>query len=137
VQVHRALPEWIPGKVTAAEDELLAAPETLRSLLRYLDAQGMRDPRGAGTAENEAAIDFAVKEFSTAIADQERYGAAKTLALSAGNESAGIRVPDGLFGFLQGAGEGLPAFDVAKLEDLLERRLRLPGLGWNGRWPSS
>ena len=47
------------------------------------------------------------------------------LALSAGTDSAGIRVPGGLVSFLQGAGEGLPAFDAAKLEDLLERQLRL------------
>jgi hypothetical protein len=128
-QVRRALLEWIPGKVTVAEDELLAAPETLRSLLRYLDAHGLRDPRGAATAENEAAIDSAAQEFGTAIADQERYGAAKTAVLSAGTDSASIRVPGGLVSFLQGVGEGLPAFDAAKLEDLLERQLRLPGLG--------
>ena len=73
-QVRRALLEWIPGKVTAPQEDLLAAPETLRSVLRYLDATGLRDPRGAATAENEAAIDAAAKEFGAAIADQERYG---------------------------------------------------------------
>ena len=54
-QVHRALLEWIPEKVTAPEGDLLDAPETLRSLLRYLDAHGLRDPRGAATEENESA----------------------------------------------------------------------------------
>src|SRR5229473_403622 len=39
-QVRRALLEWIPEKVTAPEGDLLDAPETLRSLLRYLDAHG-------------------------------------------------------------------------------------------------
>src|SRR5262249_3001503 len=40
-QVRRALLEWIPGNVTALEEDLLEAPETLRSLLRYLDAHGL------------------------------------------------------------------------------------------------
>jgi hypothetical protein len=44
-QVSRALLEWIPEKVTAPEGDLLDAPETLRSLLRYLDTHGLRDPR--------------------------------------------------------------------------------------------
>ena len=46
-QVRRALLEWIPEKVTAPDEDLLDAPETLRTLLRYLDAHGLRDPRGA------------------------------------------------------------------------------------------
>jgi hypothetical protein len=97
-QVRRALLEWIPEKVTAAEDELLAAPETLRSVLRYLDAHGLRDPRGATTAENEVAIDSAAKEFAAAIADRERYGAAKTVALSSGTDTV-------LASFLPGAAQ--------------------------------
>jgi hypothetical protein len=44
-QVERALPHWIPGKVTAVPEDLLDAPETLRTLLRYLEATGLRDPR--------------------------------------------------------------------------------------------
>jgi hypothetical protein len=43
-QVERALLHWIPGKVTAAPEDLLDAPETLRTLLRYLEATGLRDP---------------------------------------------------------------------------------------------
>jgi len=134
-QVRRALLDWIPGKVTAPQEDLLAAPETLRSLLRYLDATGLRDPRGAATVENEAAIDAAAKEFAAAIADEERYGVAKTMALSAGYGDAGIRLPDGLASFLQGIDGDLPAFDAAGLEDLLERQLMLPGLGHDRTYP--
>ena len=134
-QVRRALLEWIPGKVTAPREDLLAAPETLRSVLRYLDATGLRDPRGAATAENEAAIDAAAKEFGTAIADEEGYGLAKTAALTAGYGDAGIRLPDGLASFLQGIDGDLPAFDAAGLEDLLERQLMLPGLGHDRTYP--
>ena len=128
-QVRRALLEWIPGKVTAPREDLLAAPETLRSLLRYLDATGLRDPRGAATAENEAAIDTAAEEFAAAIADQERYGLAKTAVLAGGYGDPGIRLPEDLASFLQGLGEDLPGLDTGRLEDLLARQLKLPGLG--------
>jgi hypothetical protein len=83
-QVERALRHWVPGKVTAAPEDLLDAPETLRTLLRYLGATGLRDPRGATAAENEAAISAATAEFSSAIADPDRYGLATTLALAVG-----------------------------------------------------
>src|SRR5947209_19303752 len=58
-QVLRALLEWIPEKVTAPDEDLLDAPETLRTLLRYLDAQGLRDPRRAAVQEHESASDAA------------------------------------------------------------------------------
>jgi hypothetical protein len=55
-QVRRALLEWIPEKVTAPVEHLLDAPETLRTLLRYLDAHGLRDPRGAAVREKKARL---------------------------------------------------------------------------------
>ena len=136
-QVRRALLDWIPGKVTAPQEDLLAAPETLRSLLRYLDATGLRDPRGAATVENEAAIDAAAKEFGAAVADQERYGPAKTAVLSAGYGDAGIRLPDGLASFLQGI-EGICRHSTRPgLRTFLSGGSCCPAWGMNGRWPSS
>ena len=87
----------------------------LSDRLSFLDVSSINSaaPRGAATAENEAAIDTAAKEFGTAVADQERYGPAKTAVLSAGYGDAGIRLPDGLASFLQGSGKDLPAFDAA------------------------
>ena len=58
-QVRRALLEWIPEKVTAPGEDLLDAPETLRTVLRYLDAHGLRDPRGAAVKDDKDAIDAA------------------------------------------------------------------------------
>jgi len=66
-QVRRALLEWIPEKVAASREDLLEAPGSLRTLLRYLDAHGLRDPRGATAGENESAIDAAEKEFADAL----------------------------------------------------------------------
>ena len=76
-QVRRALLD--PEKVTAAREDL-EGPGTLRPLLRYLNAHGLHDPRGAAAGENESAIDAAEKEYPGALADPGRYGTAKTVA---------------------------------------------------------
>jgi hypothetical protein len=55
-EVRRALLRWLPTQMTVPSDA------TLRTLLRYLDARGLRDPRGATLAENEKAIDEAANE---------------------------------------------------------------------------
>ena len=126
VQVRRALLEWILGKVAAAKEdkeEVLAAPETLRCLLRYLDAHGLRDPRGAATAENEAAIDAVAQEFAAVIENEERSGASPVTAASAGPGGAGIGFPADLADFLHGIEEGIPGFSAALLEEVLERQL--------------
>jgi hypothetical protein len=128
-QVRRALLEWIPAKVTAPAEELLAAPETLRSLLRYLASTGLRDPRGAATAENESAIDTVADEFGDAIADPDRYGLAKTAVLSAGHGGTSLGLPEGLASFVEEFLEDGPVLDATQLEDLLERQLTLPILG--------
>jgi hypothetical protein len=122
-QVERALLGWIPGKVTAAPENLLDAPETLRTMLRYLAATGLRDPRGATVAENEAAIDAAAAEFSAAIADPARYGLAKTMALA-----AGLDKPEAIEAFLQGGPETLPDVDPGVVQAAMARQARLPAL---------
>jgi hypothetical protein len=122
-QVERALLHWIPGKVTAAPEDLLDAPETLRTLLRYLEATGLRDPRGATVAENETAIDAAAAEFSAAIADPDRYGLAKTMALA-----AGLDQPEAIEAFLQGGPETLPDVDPGVVLAAMARQARLTAL---------
>ena len=119
-QVRRALLDWIAGKVTAPDEILLEAPGTLRTLLRYLDSHGLRDPRGTATAENEAAIDAAVGEFARAIRDEDRYGMAKTIAMSARDHGVDIGDPDAITGFMEDVQAGRVVLD----EDLLERAAR-------------
>ena len=128
-QVRRALLEWIPEKVAAPQQDLLDAPETLRTLLRYLDAQGLRDPRGAAVGENEPAIDAVVKEFADAIGDQERYGVAKTVAMSARDRGVDIGDPEALTAFLGNVEEGRLVLDEDLLGRALERQLGRPDLG--------
>ena len=122
-QVERALLHWIPGKVTAAPEHLLDAPETLRSLLRYLEATGLRDPRGAAVAENEAAIDAASADFAAVIADPNRYGLAKTMALA-----AGLDQPKAIEAFLQERPETLPDVNPEVVLAAMARQARLPAL---------
>ena len=122
-QVERALLHWVPGKVTAAPEDLLGAPETLRSLLRYLEATGLRDPRGATVAENEAAIDAAAAEFSAAVADPGRYGLAKTMALAAGLDN-----PEAIEAFLQEGPGTPPDVDPGVVQAAMARQARLPAL---------
>ena len=124
--VRRALLEWIPEKVTAPEGDLLDAPETLRSLLRYLDAHGLRDPRGAAAEENESAIDAAAREFADAIGDQQRYGMAKTVAMAAQAQGVDIGDPVALAGFLNDVQAGRVVLDEGLLGRVLERQFGRP-----------
>jgi hypothetical protein len=128
-QVSRALLEWIPAKVSASEEYLLDAPETLRTLLRYLGAHGLRDPRGATVEANESAIDAAAKEFAEAIGDQERYGMAKTVMMSARDRGVDIGDPEALAAFLADVQEGRLVLDEDLLERALERQLGRPAAG--------
>ena len=122
-QARRALLEWIPEKVTAPDEDLLDAPETLRTLLRYLDAHGLRDPRGAAVQENESAIDAAAKQFADAIGDRERYGMAKTVAMSARDRGVDIGDPEALTAFLDDVREGRAVLDEDLLGRVLKRQL--------------
>jgi len=128
-QVRRALLEWIPEKVTAPEGDLMAAPETLRTLLRYLDAQGLRDPRGAAIEGNEHAIDAVAKEFADAIGDHERYGMAKTVAMSARDRGVDIGDFKALDAFLADVRDGRLTLDEDLLGRALERQLGRPAPG--------
>jgi len=122
-QVRRALLEWIPEKVTASYEDLLDAPETLRTLLRYLDAHGLRDPRGATTEENEEAIDSVAKQFADALGDKDRYGMAKTVAMSAWERGVDIGDPGALTAFLADVRDGRLLLDEDLLGRVLDRQL--------------
>ena len=129
VQVRYALLEWLPEKVTAPEEELLQAPGTLRTLLRYLGASGMRDPRGATAEENESAIDTATVEFAIAVGDQERYGVAKLIASAAARQGVDITSPGAMEEFLSDIQTGRATLDEDLLGRALERQAGRPGLG--------
>jgi hypothetical protein len=127
--VRRGLLEWIPEKVTAPDEDLLDGPETMRTLLRYLDTHGLRDPRGAAIGENESAIDAVAAEFADAIGDQERYGLAKTVAMSARDRGLDIGDPEALTAFPGDVRDGRLALDEDLLGRVLERQFGRPAPG--------
>lgn len=129
VQVRYALLKWLPEKVTASEEELLAAPGTLRTLLRYLDVSGLRDPRGASVAGNEMAIDAARGEFAAALGDQERYGIAKLIAIAATRRGVDVTDPTAMQEFFEDAQAGRAGLDEDLLGRAIERQAQRPGPG--------
>ncbi|MCD0447993.1 hypothetical protein LO762_02100 [Actinocorallia sp. API 0066] len=93
-EVEAFLLEWVPERVAAEPEDLACVPETLRALLRYLDAAGLRDPRAGALTAVEEAIDGARAAFEEAVRDPERYGVAKYWKLVAARH--GIPLVDGL-----------------------------------------
>ncbi|XVQ12718.1 hypothetical protein ACQP1W_09225 [Spirillospora sp. CA-255316] len=127
-QVRRFLLEWIPRRVAADPEELTGAPETLRTLIGYLDATGLLDPRGATAAENSAAIDRVAKEFETAVRDPLRQGLATFWARTAARAGVDLADPDALERFTEDVHAGRVDFDEDLLDQLMERRLQGGGL---------
>ncbi|MEV7964360.1 hypothetical protein AB0O34_00030 [Sphaerisporangium sp. NPDC088356] len=82
-EVRRLLLEWIPRQVIADREVLDAAPESLLTLLSYLAASGLRDPRGSGIAELEKSVTEVAAEYPDALADPLRQGIGKFWAQTA------------------------------------------------------
>lgn len=116
-EVRAFLLEWVPERVAAEPEDFACVPETLRTLLRYLDSAGLRDPRAGSLAEAERAIDRARADFTAAVCDPERYGVAKYWKLTAARH--GIPLVDRLA--LERLKSGVSAGRIAHDRDLLIR----------------
>lgn len=75
--VRDFLLDWVPRRVSARPADLVDVPESLRTLLRYLDRTGLLDPTGETLTELEPAIRSTAGEFERALADESRFGLAK------------------------------------------------------------
>lgn len=75
--VRDFLLEFLPRRVSARAEELGDVPETLRTLLRYLDHTGLLDAASDSPADLEAAVTTAAGEFPAALVDESRFGLAK------------------------------------------------------------
>lgn len=71
--VRHFLLEWVPRYLDAHVADVTEAPEALRLLLRFINAYGLRDPRGASLADNEAAIDEAALSYPEVLAADDRF----------------------------------------------------------------
>lgn len=125
-QVRRFLLEWTPHYVVAPRDVLDAAPESLRTLLRYLDESGLWDPRGASVAELSDAVTTA--EYTAALDDPLRQSVAKfwtQLALDRGVDFDDHRAVEK---FQRDIDAGRVPYDTELLDQLTMIRLTEPEL---------
>jgi hypothetical protein len=122
--VRRLLLEWIPRRVAADPGELADAPQSVRTLLRYLAETGLRDPRGASPEENEAAIAEAAAELPAVLADPERWGTGKFWAMAARDNGVDLTVPQEASRFAEDVRAGRLAYDGDLLDRLMHAQLR-------------
>ena len=122
--VQEFLLDWMPRKISAPATEVTAAPETLRTLLRYLRDVELDDPTGATLPELEAAITDAAGRFPAAMSDERTFGLAKFWAMTA--MAAGVDVTDGsaMQRFTLDVQNGRAEYDEDVLNEIMRRRFR-------------
>ncbi|SEF55742.1 hypothetical protein SAMN05444920_10165 [Nonomuraea solani] len=131
-QVRRFLLRYVPHHVVAPRDLLDAAPDILRTLLDYLDATGLRDPRGTTTPE---AFAQAVAEYPSALDDPTRQGLAKFWAQKALDHDVDFTDPAAFERFRQDIEAGRIDYDQAVLDQLVEARFHGTGLDEERAFP--
>ncbi|ACZ85386.1 hypothetical protein [Streptosporangium roseum] len=119
-QVRRFLLEWIPRHLVAERGLLATAPESLLTLLRYLAASGLRDPRGASSAELEAAVAETAAEYPVALADPARQGIGKFWAQTALDNGIVLDDERAVARFQRDVDAGRIRLDAGVLDKLLE-----------------
>jgi hypothetical protein len=115
---------WVPETITERHGEERGdAPGTLRTLLRYLHAARLADPRGPALEDSLAAVDAVAELYPGAMADRTRWGLAKFWAMTAAEQ--GVDVLDGaaLQRFAERAQRGEVTYDRQALGMIMERRL--------------
>ncbi|GAB2455199.1 hypothetical protein [Streptomyces incanus] len=128
--VEELLLSWLPRQVTELPGEERGdAPGTLRTLLRYLHAMQLADPRGPVLEDSLAAVDAASEQYPVAMADRTRWGLAKYWMTTAAEQGVDIRDGAALQRFADRAQRGEVAYDQQTLDAIMEQRL-------TGRAPS-
>ncbi|WP_406385270.1 hypothetical protein [Streptomyces sp. NBC_01618] len=122
--IEEYLLDWLPRTVTVLPGEEPAdAPGTLAVLLRYLDAMGLSDPRGASQAENLAAIETLVPRYVPAMADRGRWGMVKFWAVTAAEQGVDIQDPAALEHFVEQAQRDKVPYDRDVLDQVVRNHL--------------
>ncbi|MFJ8636068.1 hypothetical protein [Streptomyces sp. NPDC093568] len=122
--VEELLLSWLPQQVTELPGEERGdGPGTLRTLLRFLHAVQLADPRGPAIGESLGAVDAAEERYPAAMVDRTRWGLAKFWAVTAAEQ--GVDVMDGaaLQRFADRAQRGEVAYDQRALDAIMDRRL--------------
>ncbi|MFI2371934.1 hypothetical protein [Streptomyces sp. NPDC018833] len=129
--VEELLLSWLPQTVTELPgEERSDAPGTLRTLLRYLHAAQLADPRGPALQDSLAAVDAVAERYPAAMADRTRWGVAKFWAMTAAEQGGDVLDGAALQRFAERAQRGEVAYDQQALEAIME--LRLTGRALSG-----
>ncbi|MDQ0596139.1 hypothetical protein QF037_000484 [Streptomyces canus] len=132
--VEELLLSWLPQQLTELPGEERGdGPGTLRTLLRFLHAVRLADPRGPALDDSLGAVDAAAERYPMAMADRTRWGLAKFWAVTAAEQ--GVDVMDGAAfqRFAERAQRGDVAFDQRTLDAIMDRRLNGRGLADGAR----
>ncbi|MEU8521963.1 hypothetical protein [Streptomyces sp. NBC_01216] len=122
--VEELLLSWLPQNVTELPaEERPDASGTLRTLLRYLHAMQLADPRGLSLQDSLAAVDRVAEQYPAAMADRTRWGLAKFWATTAAEQGVDVRDGEALQRFADRARRGEAAYDEQALDAIMERRL--------------
>jgi hypothetical protein len=122
--VEELLLFWMPQTITEHPGEERGdAPATLRTLLRYLHAARLADPRGPALEDSLAAVDAAAEQYSAAMADRSRWGLAKFWMTTAAEQGVDLLDEAALQRFVERAQRGEVSFDEDALDAIVERRL--------------
>ncbi|MBT2440727.1 hypothetical protein J7E93_11530 [Streptomyces sp. ISL-36] len=121
--VEEVLLSWLPQNVTELPgEERSGTPGTLRTLLRYLHAAQLADPRGPSLQDSLAAVDRVAERYPAAMADRTRWGLAKFWAMTAAEQGVDVRDGEALQRFADRARSGEVAYDQHALDAITERR---------------
>lgn len=120
--VEEFLLDWLPRMLTQLPGEPTAdGPAGLRTLLSYLCAMGLDDPRGEPLDVLERAIDAVSPMFAEAMADRTRWGMAKFWATTAAEQGVDIFDQVAMERFTERARRGEVPYDEAALEAIARR----------------
>jgi hypothetical protein len=122
--VEELLLSWLPQQVSELPGEERAdAPGTLRTLLRFLHAAQLADPRGPSLQDALAAVDRVAEQHPAAMTDRTRWGLAKFWAMTAAEQGVDVFDEAALQRFAERARLGEVAHDQQALDAIMERRL--------------
>ncbi|MHA6799440.1 hypothetical protein [Bounagaea algeriensis] len=112
---------WMPRKVSASAEEVSQAPDSLRTLVRYLQHTELAEATGDRPADIEAAISAAAAEFPRAMSDPRNFGIAKFWTMTAIDAGVDPHDESAMSNFIAQVHEGTVSYDAAALEHIMNR----------------
>lgn len=114
---------WMPRTVSAHPEDVSSAPESLRTLVRYLHHTELVETNGDSLAGVEDAITAEATEFPQAMADRRNLGVAKFWTMTAIESGVDPNDQAAMNGLVQQIRAGSIEHDSATLQHIIARRL--------------